>query len=188
MKLSNKVTKTGLLVAAIAFSLSVLAMGSAAAQSASDTTTTPSTSTAASGTGGSGGSTARQQTELSNIINKGNEEIARRLTSLNALDSKITATKNLSNTDLTFLENEVTAEISGLASLKTALDNCATVTPVSSAVQCAVINARDIIGDYRVYALILPKVQLVKMADDQMAIEINLTTLAKRSRIGLPMT
>jgi hypothetical protein len=117
---------------------------------------------------------------MSNIINRGNKEIARRLASLNTLDSKITTAKNLNNSDQSYLENEVNLGINGLTSLKTILDNCATVTPVSAAVQCAVTNAQSIINEYRVYALILPKVQLIKMADDQLVVETNLTTLSQK--------
>jgi hypothetical protein len=175
MKTSSKIKKIGLSIAAITFGLSIMAMSMASAQSSNTTNTT----TISSGSGSSS-STTKQQQELSNIINRGNAEITRRLNSLNTLSLKITTTTKLSSSDQSYLKNEVNTEINGLNALKTELDNCASVAPLTSAVQCAITNAKNIINEYRVYALVLPKVRLIKMADDQLAIEANMTTLAQK--------
>lgn len=112
-------------------------------------------------------------TRLQNIISKGDQEIERRLTTLNTLTSKINAATKLTASDKTTLSNEVSTTISGLTSLKTQLDASTTVT-------VAVGNAQDIYTEYRVYALVAPKIDLIKVADDQQAVEAKLTALAQK--------
>jgi hypothetical protein len=175
MTIKNNLKRIGMLSATMAFLLSFLSLGLANAQS-----TTPSTT--GSGTASTGTLTQQQkQQHLTNIINKGNTEITRRLDSLNSLLTRIGSAKNLSSSDLSYLQDEVNTEISGLSALKTTLDNCATVTPLANAITvCAGPAAQSIINDYRVYALVLPKVRLVVMADDQIVIETNLSSLAQK--------
>jgi formaldehyde-activating enzyme involved in methanogenesis len=122
--------------------------------------------------------TASQQARLQRLITRGDSEISRRLTSLNALASKISGTTKLTSDDQASLSQEVATEISGLTALKTQLDAEATVTPVSTAVSAAVADDQSIITEYRVYLLVLPKVNLVKTADDQQVAEGKLSTLA----------
>ena len=94
--------------------------------------------------------TATQQQALQNIINKGNQEIGRRLDALNTLSSKISTITKLSASDQSYLTTEVNTEISGLTSLKTQLDADTTLTAAHT-------DAQSIITEYRVYALVLPK-------------------------------
>jgi hypothetical protein len=114
--------------------------------------------------------TAVQQQHLSNIITRGDQEITRRLAQLNKLSSLITASKHLTASDKTTLSGEVTTEISGLTTLKTKLDAETTVAGAGA-------DAKSIITDYRVYALITPKVWLIKTADDQQTAEAKLSAL-----------
>jgi len=114
--------------------------------------------------------TAVQQQHLSNIIARGDQEIIRRLAQLNKLSSLITASKHLTAGDKTTLSAEVTAEISGLTALKTKLDAETTVVGAST-------DAKSIVADYRVYALVTPKVWLIKTADDQQTAEAKLSAL-----------
>ena len=116
---------------------------------------------------------ANQATRLANIIKRGDAEIARRLVSLNTLISKVNESPHLSSSDKTSLIAAVNTEISGLSALKTKLDADTTVA-------AAVTDAQSIITDYRVYALLLPKVWIVKTADDQIAVEAKLTALAAK--------
>lgn len=107
------------------------------------------------------------------VINRGNSEISRRLTTLNTLSGKITGAKKLSADDKATLSQEVTDEISGLTALKTKLD-------AETDVSAARTDAQGIISDYRVYALLVPKVQLVRVADDQQVAEDKLSALATK--------
>jgi uncharacterized protein YlxW (UPF0749 family) len=140
--------------------MAVMALGGTASAVASGSTSTTSPS-------------AAQQQDLQNIITKGNAEITRRLDSLNSLSSKISGTTKLTASDKTYLTNEVATEITGLTSLKTQLDADTTVTTART-------DAMSIFSEYRVYALVLPKVWLVKTADDQQVTEAKLSTLATK--------
>jgi hypothetical protein len=121
--------------------------------------------------GSSTSSSSSSEIKLQLIITRGNEEITRRLTTLNTLSSRISATDKLSASDKSSLEAEVTTEIGGLTTLKTELDGSTTVTEAGT-------YAQDIISEYRVYALIVPKVFLIKTADDQQIVQAKLTSLA----------
>jgi hypothetical protein len=129
------------------------------------------------------GLTAAQQQRLTNIQTKGNEEIERRLASLNTILGKISQTTKLSSSDQMTLSNEVNTEINGLNSLKSQLDSATTVAAAGS-------DAQSIINEYRVYALVLPKVWLVSTADGQQVTGGKLTTLAGKlqTRISADQT
>lgn len=126
------------------------------------TSITPTTDTASS----------VQAQHLQNIITKGDQEINRRLTTLSTLTTKINNATKLTPTDQTTLSNEVSSTTSGLQSLETQLNGDTTVTTAHT-------DAEDIYTEYRVYALVAPKVNIIKVADDQQAVEAKLTALAQ---------
>ncbi len=111
-----------------------------------------------------------QQTDLDNLKTKGNAEISRRLTDLNSADKSITDTTKLSSSDQTYLENEVTSEVTGLSNLQTTLAGETTLSAARTDVQ-------SIFSEYRVYALVLPKVRLVSGADAELSTDSKLSTL-----------
>ncbi len=117
--------------------------------------------------------TATQQQRLQTIISKGDQEITRRLTTLNTLMGKINAATRLTASDKAALSNEVNTTISGLTSLKTTLDAETTLTAARTDVQ-------SIYTEYRVYALVAPKIGLIKVADDQQVVESKLAALAQK--------
>jgi hypothetical protein len=107
------------------------------------------------------------------IITKSNAEITRRLSVLATLSSKITSSTKLSTADQQTLNSEVSSEMSGLTALKTKLDADTTVAT-------AVLDAQSIFTDYRVFALVVPQVNLVKTADQQQQTESKLSTLGTK--------
>ncbi len=107
------------------------------------------------------------------IITRGDNEINRRLNSLKELSKKVNAAEKLSASDKSTLSSEVNDETSNLTSLKTKLD-------ADTDESTAKTDTQSIITNYRVYALVLPKVNLVKSADDQLTAETKLTTLAAK--------
>lgn len=121
----------------------------------------------------SGQLTAAQQSRLTAIQTKGDQEIARRLTSLNKLTDKINSAGKLTATSKTSLVSEVNSTIDGLNTQKSTLDTATTLTDAKTA-------AQQILTDYRVYALVVPKVHLVKLSDDIQAVSAKLTTLSTR--------
>jgi hypothetical protein len=118
-----------------------------------------------------GGTAAGDQAKVKLIINRGNSEIARRLTTLNALSAKVSSATKLTSADQASLSSEISTEVDGLTSLKTKLDADTTVSDAKT-------DAQAIIDGYRVYALIVPKVSLVKTADDQQVAEAKLSALS----------
>ena len=119
----------------------------------------------------SSSTTTANQARLQRIISRGNNEIDRRLDTLNTLSGKIASATKLSSSDASTLNNTVSTDISELTSLKTQLD-------ADTSVSSAVTDAQSIINDYRVYALVVPQVDLVKTADDQQTAEAKLVTFS----------
>ena len=155
-------------IAVLGFSVSPLAQ--ALSVSTAATTNTTSTSTTL---------TASQQQHLQNIISKGNQEITRRLATLSTLSTKITDATKLTTSDQTTLANEVSTTTSGLTTLKTQLDGETTL-------EGAIADATSVVTEYRVYALVAPKITLIKVADDQQTVETRLSSLSEQlqTRIG----
>ena len=119
-----------------------------------------------------------EKARLQKIISRGDQEIARRLTSLAKLTDKINGATKLTDADKATLTAEVNATISGLNTLKAKLDAETTVSAARADVQ-------SIYSEYRVYALVAPKVALVKVADDQQVAEQKLQTLIQKFQTRL---
>ena len=98
--------------------------------------------------------TSASQARLGAIIAKGDQEITRRLSTLNTLTAKINAATKLTASDRATLTNEVDTTISGLTTLKTQLDSETTLAAAKT-------DVANIYSEYRVYALVAPKVALV---------------------------
>jgi len=131
----------------------------------------PVSALASTGNTSGAASAAANSAKLKLIISRGDTEIGRRLTTLNTLTTKLNSAVKLSAADKATLTTEVNNEISGLTSLKTQLDG-------ETDAAAAKTDAQSIFSDYRVYALVVPKVWLVKTADDQLITEGKLTTLS----------
>ena len=122
--------------------------------------------------------TSNEKARLQNIITRGDQEIARRLASLSTLSSKINAATKLTSSDKATLTAEVNATVDGLNALKAKLDADTTVAEARTDVQ-------SIYTEYRVYALVAPKIALVKVADDQQVAEQKLQTLIQKFQTRL---
>jgi hypothetical protein len=118
------------------------------------------------------------QDRVKTIITKGDQEISRRQTALGKLNTKISSATKLTPNDKSVLTTQVTTEISGLTNLKTKLDADTDLATTKS-------DAQSIISEYRVYALVVPKVALIKVADDQQATESKLTALATKLQTAI---
>jgi hypothetical protein len=169
--MSASLVATFSLIAAPATALTAAASGSGSASDSSATANASATTAAG------------DKAKVTFIINHGDTEIARRLSALNALSAKITATTKLTSADQSALSSEVSTEVSGLTSLKATLDADTDLTNAKA-------DGQSIITDYRVFALIVPKVDIVKTADDQQVAEGKLSALAPKlqSRITTAQT
>jgi hypothetical protein len=113
------------------------------------------------------------KTHLTTLKTKGDAEIARRLATLNRLIAVITSAGKLSENAKETLRGEVSNEITGLATLRIKLGNETTVADAAA-------DVSSMITEYRVYALVAPKVQLIKAADEQQAVEKKLADLGAK--------
>ena len=137
------------------------------------TETTPTTSGSTSTEKSTTTTQQNVQARLTEMKTKGDQEIARRLATLNTLVSKINDATKLTSSDKTALTTQVNSTISGLTDLKTKLDSDTTIDAARTDVQA-------IYSQYRVYALVAPKTGLIKVSDDQQAVETKLTALAQK--------
>jgi hypothetical protein len=92
----------------------------------------------------------------------GDCEISRRITTLDALSARVTASKVLTSAHASALQSEIGSTKSGLTSLKATLDAETTVEALKA-------DITKIVTDYRVYVLLVPQVNLVNGADGVMA-------------------
>lgn len=111
------------------------------------------------------------KSQLQQIIARGNDEINRRITTLGRLDNLIDNSVHLTSANKTTLKNQVNTELNGLNTLKAKLSGETTVAAARADVQ-------SIYTEYRVYALVVPKIHLIKLADDVQATDTKLTELA----------
>lgn len=162
MQLKKEFLATGLLVTASIFG-PLAGLANAIPVSSKPTPTTTSTN---------------DKQLLSNIIAKGNKEIARRVSALNSVLVKITSDTRLSASDKTTLTNQVKTELSNLETLRTKLDAETTVAGARADVQ-------SIVNEYRVFSLVFPKIWLIRTADDQMVSEARLATLITKFQTRL---
>lgn len=163
--LMNVGTKKGRILATAGASCLSVALLLAGPVSAATISTSSTTSTT-------------DQQRLQIVIAKGDQEIERRLTTLDSLTSKINAATKLSSSDKATLSNEVDSTVSGLNALKTQLDAETSLSGARSDVQ-------NIYDEYRVYALVAPKINLIKVADDQQVVEGKLSALAQKLQIRI---
>jgi hypothetical protein len=116
-------------------------------------------------------SSTANQSLLKSAISAGDGEISRRLTTLNSLATGINSAQHLSSSDKSSLSSEVSTETAGLNTIQTKLNAETTVSE-------AVADDTDVITEYRVYVLVVPKVYIVIAADNQQSVEAALTKAA----------
>ena len=113
----------------------------------------------------------QQGQHLSSIHSRGAKEITRRLTYLNNLLTQINNATHLTASDKAALTSEINNEIAGLTALQSTL-------AAQTSLPGAKANVQSMITDYRVFALIIPKVRMIIYADNQQNNEAKLSTLA----------
>lgn len=104
------------------------------------------------------GAATGQQTQLARIKTLADKQIDNRVTVLTNLLKLVQNSPHISSTDKANLTTQVQTEISSLPQLKTKIDNETDIKSVRADVQ-------SIYQEFRVYALIVPKVNLIRVAD-----------------------
>ncbi len=100
----------------------------------------------------------------------GDCEIGRRMTTLTALSTNVSASKVLSSSDAAALQSEVASTRTGLTNLKATIDAETDRTALKAD------NAK-IATDYRVYLLVAPQIHLVSAADGVLATQTKFSTV-----------
>lgn len=116
--------------------------------------------------------------KVANIQSRGNAEITRRLKVLDKLAARIAATTKLTASDKATLSGGVTDTINGLKALQQQLDADTSLSVVR-------VDAQNILDEYRVFALVVPKILLISTADAQQQVEAQLSTLADKLQTRL---
>ncbi|HZE86721.1 MAG TPA: hypothetical protein VE090_00805 [Methylomirabilota bacterium] len=113
----------------------------------------------------------KTQTVTTNLKDRADQEITRRLTSLQNLLTRISEFKKLSTTQKSSLTTQVQAEIAALTTLQAKI-NADTDT------QTQRTDVQSIVQSYRVYALFIPQMQILGAADRMLTVTDNFTTEA----------
>jgi hypothetical protein len=116
---------------------------------------------------------ANQATKLTALITKTDTAIEARITSLNTLNTKVQAMKNVSATEKTNITNEVQSSINELTSAKAKLD-------ADTVLATAKTDAASAINSTRIYALVIPQGYIQVSADRIITIGNTMTTLASK--------
>jgi hypothetical protein len=128
------------------------------------------------GTANTQDQTAAQNQEharVKDLDGRGDTEINRRVTALGALTTKINALKVLTAAQKADLVSQINAYVTNLGTLKTKIDGDSDFTTLHTDVQ-------SIIGNYRVFALFMPKINLMISADRASDVADRLTSLATK--------
>ncbi len=134
-----------LALAVDATSLGASANASADANASVQTTAAPALSATASAA-------------LTRGKNHADQEIDRRVTSLNALVDKVNAMQNLSATDKSAIAGTLTAQANALTALKVKIDADADTATLKT-------DVASVTGSYRIYALVIPQGAIITAAD-----------------------
>ncbi len=100
----------------------------------------------------------------------GDCEIARRITTLDTLSSRISGSKVMTSAHAATLSGFVSSDKSGLTALKATIDSETDLTALKA-------DVRKIATDYRVYVLLVPQVHLTNGADAVAASQVVFTKL-----------
>ena len=104
--------------------------------------------------------------------------VARRLTSLGSAKADLDATPSVAGADRVTLDAQIEATRTGLTALKATFDADTTLEKVRT-------DCRRVVSDYRVYALLIPRVELVRAAGRVQAAAGTLKHLAGLLQAGV---
>lgn len=100
----------------------------------------------------------RQADRLPQLKARADQEIDRRIATLNRLITRLTTIKRLSAPDKSSLTSQIQAQITSLTQLKTKIDADTDITTLRADVQ-------SIVTSYRIFLLFIPKIHLLAGAD-----------------------
>jgi hypothetical protein len=117
-------------------------------------------------------------TKISAAIARGDKEIDRRITALNALSTRIGEMVKLSASEKTSFQASITAQVNTLTTLKAKIDADTDATVLKT-------DVKSITDSYRIFALILPQGRLMAAADRASTIASSLTTISGKLQVRI---
>jgi hypothetical protein len=119
-----------------------------------------STSVATGVTANTGGVTvsATVSAKLTKLIATSDTAVTSRINALNALSARVAQMQNVSDTEKASLTADATTNITGLTTLKAKID-------ADTDLATAQADAKGITGDFRIYALVIPRGYIVAAGD-----------------------
>ncbi len=109
--------------------------------------------------------------KLTALITKADGDITARISSLNDLAARVQSMTNVSADEKLAVSNEVQTNITGLTSLQTKID-------ADTDLSVAKTDAHRIFGDFRIYALVMPRGWILASTDRVTTITALMTTLS----------
>jgi hypothetical protein len=113
---------------------------------------------AQSGTAASGAAAQKTEQRITDAKGRADNEIARRIASLNALIARINDMKKLSADSKSTLTSQIQSEVTSLTALKAKVDADTDIATLKTDIQ-------SIVADFRIYALFIPKTHILSGAD-----------------------
>lgn len=136
------------------------------AQTAAGIGLNASTSISVAGVGLSAKASAALAARIKTIVNRADQEIARRVSALNALSTRVNAMVRLSTTDKNNLSTSISGQISAMNTLQAQIAADVAVNDTST----LKADVDSITGSYRIFALILPQGMIEAASDRVLAI------------------
>ncbi|MCL5411317.1 MAG: hypothetical protein M1150_01060 [Patescibacteria group bacterium] len=120
----------------------------------------------------------QQNQKVATLKTKAENEINRRLVSLNKLTQKIISIKKLSAAQKASLNSQIQSEITALTSLKTKINGDVDVATLKE-------DVKAIVTSYRIYLLYIPKIHLLAAADIMSETAEKLASLSAKLEIRI---
>src|SRR3989344_9487674 len=139
--------------------------------SPSSTTALYAQNTPASPTGTGIKNNVGQEQQITNLKQRADKEITRRVTSLNNLLKKLNTMKRLTDQQRSNFSSQIQTEISNLNNLKIKIDGDTDLTTLRA-------DVKSIVASYRVYALFIPQIRLFAAAGKTTNIADQMSLLA----------
>lgn len=127
---------------------------------------------------GASQSAEKAEDRIANLKDRANNEIDRRIKSLSELVSKISLLKKISESQKTSLTTQITEEINNLTSLKAKISSDTDLATTKT-------DAQSIVKSYRIYALFIPKINILAGADAINETSLKLSSLSAKLQVKI---
>lgn len=114
-----------------------------------------------------------QATLITRIKARAGEEITRRITALNELNTKVGAMKKVSDADKATLAGQIQTQVVTLTTLKTKIDADTDIAVLRT-------DVKSITASYRIFMLIIPRGHIIAAADRMSTIADEMTALGAK--------